>query len=217
MSVGRPTRRVPPTAAIARRCTPVALAMALAGLGACGRHADEGRTQAPAVAATPAPSAAAAPSADTAWQLAQQASGFTVGPLVASHTVYVFFDPACPHCAHLWAASQPLLGRLKMVWVPVGFLRTSSASQGATILSAAEPAAAMNTNETSVQQGGLGIDVPASLPADALAKVKANTALLDRIGATSVPLIVFRNAATGRYDTHAGAVETDELAAMAGV
>ena len=168
----------------------------------------------PAGATPEAPTKVAA--AD-AYAIAAQGSGFTVGPLMAAHTVYVFFDPACPHCAHLWQQAEPLRGKLKMVWMPISLLRNSSGGQGATILAAKDPVAAMQLNEASVAARGPGIDVAPGLPDDALAKVKANTALFNQLGAESVPLIVFKNARTGQAGTHAGALETAELAALAGV
>jgi thiol:disulfide interchange protein DsbG len=166
----------------------------------------------------PAASApAAAPDAAQAYERASKASGFSVGALMAANTVYVFFDPACPHCAHLWEQSQPLLKRLKMVWLPVGILRKTSAPQGAAILSASDPAQAMALNEASVLARGPGIEVPAHLAADALAKVEANTKLFNELGADSVPYIVFKNGKSGQYGSRAGAASTDELAALAGI
>jgi thiol:disulfide interchange protein DsbG len=166
----------------------------------------------------PAASApAAAPNPAKAYELASKGSGFTVGALMAANTVYVFFDPACPHCAHLWEQSQPLLKRLKMVWLPVGILRKTSAPQGATILSAADPAQAMAQNEASVLARGPGIEVPANLAPDLLAKVEANTKLLNELGADSVPFVVFKNSKSGQFGNHSGAVSTDELAAMVGI
>jgi thiol:disulfide interchange protein DsbG len=156
-------------------------------------------------------------SAREAYEAASRASGFTVGAVMAANTVYVFFDPSCPHCAQLWMAAKPLASKLKMVWLPVGFLRNSSTPQGATILSAPDPAAAMNQNEQSVLDRGGGITANRSVPDDVIAKVEANTALFRKTGADSVPLIVYRNARTGEYGTHAGAVSTDELAALAGL
>ena len=87
-------------------------------------------------------------SAEEAYKLATGGQGFTVGPMMAANTVYVFFDTTCPHCAHLWESSAPLRNKIKMVWMPVGFLRPISAKQGATILSAADPMAAMTLNRT---------------------------------------------------------------------
>jgi thiol:disulfide interchange protein DsbG len=195
-----------------------ALAAPAALLAACTLAAcqDKPAASAAASAGTAGASPAQAPAPD-AYALAAKGTGFTVGPVMAAHTVYVFFDPACPHCAHLWNEAKPLATRLKMVWMPVQLLRNTSGPQGATILAAANPAEAMEQNEASVLARGPGIAVPASLPDGLLAKVKANTELFNQAGAESVPFIVFRNAQSGQVGTHAGAVSTAELAAMAGV
>lgn len=181
--------------------------LALAPLAACSKK-DE---------AAPAAAPARKLSALEAYALAAKGSGFTIGAVMAANTVYVFFDTACPHCAELWNASQPLLNKLKMVWMPIGLLRPSSGPQGATILSAADPAKAMSENEASVLQRGGGISVPSSLPDEVVAKVKANTELFRQLDAESVPLIVYRNAQTGQHGMHAGALDTASLAALAGV
>jgi len=189
---------------------PFALGLAtlvLAPLAACSKN-DE---------AAPAAAPARKMSGIEAYAIASKGSGFTMGPMMAANTVYVFFDTTCPHCAELWNASQPLLGKLKMVWMPIGLLRPSSLPQGATILAAADPAKAMTENETSVLQHGGGISVASSLPDEVVAKVKANTELFRQLDADSVPLIVYRNAQTGQHGTHAGSLDTAALAALAGV
>jgi thiol:disulfide interchange protein DsbG len=188
-----------------------ALAAPAALLAACALSACQDKPE----AAAPAP-AAQIPAQDL-YALAAKGNGFTVGPVMAAHTVYVFFDPACPHCAHLWGEAKPLAGKLKIVWMPIALLRNTSGPQGATILGAPNPAEAMEQNEASVLAHGPGIAVPASLPDELLAKVKANTELFNKAGAESVPFIVFRNAKSGQAGTHAGAVSTAELAAMAGI
>ena len=164
-----------------------------------------------------APAAATPKSPREAYDTAARGHGFAVGPVMAANTVYVFFDTTCPHCAQLWQESQPLLGKLKMVWLPVAYLQAASGPQGATILSASDPAAKMAENESLVLQRKGGITADPSLPEDMLGKVKTNTELFTSLGADSVPLIVFRNAKTGEYGSHAGAVGTQQLAAMAGV
>jgi thiol:disulfide interchange protein DsbG len=188
--------------------TPVALAFA-AGLAACS---DQNK---PAEAAAKAP--AAKPSASEAYDLAKQGSGFTIGAMMAANTVYVFFDPACPHCAQLWMSAKPLLSKLKMVWMPIGLLGKSSLAQGATILAAPDPVAAMDQNEISVIERKGGITASTNLGEDVQGKVKANTELFHKLGAESVPFLVFRNAKNGTFGQHAGAVPTDQLAAMVGV
>ncbi|HOY36689.1 MAG TPA: thioredoxin fold domain-containing protein [Piscinibacter sp.] len=182
--------------------------LVLAPLAACSKN-DEA---APAAAAP-----ARKLSGIEAYAIASKGSGFTMGPVMAANTVYVFFDTTCPHCAELWNASQPLLGKLKMVWMPIGLLRPSSLPQGATILAAADPAKAMTENEASVLQRGGGISVASSLPDEVVAKVKANTDLFRQLDADSVPLIVYRNAQTGQHGMHAGSLDTASLASLAGI
>lgn len=182
----------------------LAIAAAFA-LGAC--------TEKEAVAATP--SAALTP--QQTYELAAKGNGFTVGVPMAANTVYVFFDTTCPHCAELWSSSKPLLGKLKIVWMPIGLLRQTSGPQGATILSAPDPAAAMAQNEAAVLDRKGGIPINGSLSDEVLAKVKANTEMFMKMGAESVPLIVFRNAKSGQYGQRAGAVDAATLAAMVGI
>lgn len=159
----------------------------------------------------------APPTPAQAYALAAKGNGFTIGAVMAANTVYVFFDTTCPHCAELWNASKPLLNRLKMVWMPVGLLRPQSAPQGATILAAPDPAAAMAENEAKVLDRSGGITASGSLSDEVLGKVKANTEIFNQLGADSVPLIVFRHATTGAYGQRAGALDTAGLAALVGV
>ncbi|MBK7617224.1 MAG: thioredoxin fold domain-containing protein [Vitreoscilla sp.] len=190
-----------------RFVTHLAAGASMLALAACSKN-NEGPT--------PTPDAKVA-DADEALRLAQGGKGFTVGSVMAANTVYVFFDTTCPHCAHLWQASQPLLGKLKMVWMPLGLLRPQSGPQGATILSAADPAAAMNENEKSMLAGGGGITASASLDDAVLAKVKTNTDIFRRLGAESVPLVLFRHAKTGNAVRFEGSMSTEQLAAAVGI
>jgi thiol:disulfide interchange protein DsbG len=163
------------------------------------------------------PESAAKSAAQRAYELATQGHGFATGPVMAANTVYVFFDSTCPHCAHQWDEAKPLLGKLKVVWIPVGILRPVSLTQGATILAAPKPAVAMTENEARVMTHLGGIPVPANVPEDAIAKVKANTALFEKTGVDSVPLVIWRHARTGVYGSQTGAVETAQLAALVGL
>lgn len=157
-------------------------------------------------------------SPEEAYKLAAGGNGFSLGPVMAANPVYVFFDTTCPHCAHLWQSSSPLTKQLKFVWMPVGLLRPGvSARQGATILSAANPAAAMQENEEKVAARQGGITVPTNLSDEALAKVKANTVLFDKLGADSVPLILYRQQGSGRFGAYAGSAELPQLRQMFGL
>ena len=116
----------------------------------------------------------------------------------------MFFDPQCPHCAVLWQAAKPLKSQAKFVWIPVGIISKSSVAQGATILAAKDPIAAMDENETSIlaKQGGISAsgDIDAQKPA-----IEKNTALLNRFGFASIPTIVALHAQTGALVTNEGA------------
>jgi thiol:disulfide interchange protein DsbG len=96
-------------------------------------------------------------------------------------------------------------------------LRPQSAKQGATILAAADPKAAMTENETRLMNRQGGITVDPNLPEAALNKVKANTAIFEKLGANSVPLVLFRNARSGTYAARSGSAETVQLVAMFGL
>ena len=146
-----------------------------------------------------------------------QAKGFTVGSVMSAHTVYVFFDPQCPHCGHLWQASMPLHNKVKFVWIPVAWINASSLPQGAALLTAANPTELMTAHEASLLVGKGGISAPASVASDLEQSIKANNKLLNSFGAESVPFIVTQDASTGKTVGRDGALGTPQLAALAGV
>jgi thiol:disulfide interchange protein DsbG len=133
--------------------------------------------------------------------------------------VYVFFDAQCPHCGALWYAAKPLRSQAKFVWIPVGLLNDASRAQGAALLAAADPAAAMDAHEASLLARSGGISAPASgAGADALrASIAKNTALFNRYAFASVPTIVASHAQTGALVVKEGAVSTADLAQLLGL
>ncbi|MFZ3127407.1 MAG: DsbC family protein, partial [Rhodoferax sp.] len=108
-------------------------------------------------------------------EVAAQAKGFTAGTLMAANTVYVFFDPQCPHCGRLWEAALPLQKKIKFVWIPVGIINPSSSAQGAALLSAANPVELMSEHEASLLAGKGGISASASPAAEVVQAIKTNT------------------------------------------
>ncbi len=211
------------TPASTTRTTVAALALIL--LGACGdkpapaASTPPAATPAASTAATSAPDAkAATPSgASLIDTVAAKAAGFSIGPMMASRTVYVFFDPQCPHCGRLWEAAKPLSEKLRMVWIPVAILNQNSAPQGTALLAATDAAATMNQHEAALAAGKTGLVPPAQPAADLLAKVKANTELWKSAGAESVPFMLYRNPANDQVASFSGAVETPALRQMFGL
>jgi thiol:disulfide interchange protein DsbG len=157
----------------------------------------------------------AAPPADFV-AASQAGTGFTVGVRDAKQTVYVYFDAQCPHCGELWSASQPLLGEVKMVWIPVGVMNAASVSQGAALLGAFNPAHAMTAHENELRTNRRGMK--ADFPTGAQRKViEANTELFTRIGGESIPLIVTRHAVSGEAIRQAGSASTADLRRLLGL
>lgn len=168
---------------------------------------------------SPQATAATAPiAADQAYTtVVAEGKGFAVGALMAANPVYVLFDPQCPHCGHLWNASLPLQSKVKFVWLPVSLMGAKSLPQGAALMQASDPAVAMTAHEQALLGGQGGMSASASVPEAVAASIQANTALLQRLGAESVPLIVARHATSGQTVTHAGALGTPELARLIGL
>ena len=149
--------------------------------------------------------------------LAAEAKGFTVGAMMNANAVYVMFDAQCPHCAHLWQAAIPLQKKAKFIWIPVGLLNAASSSQGAALLSAADPAQSMTEHEASMLAGSGGISASANVAPAMEAALKANTRLFNELGVESVPFIIARNPRSGLTVTNSGSMGTEALAALIGV
>lgn len=148
--------------------------------------------------------------------IAAEGKGFTVGSTMSVRTVYVFFDAQCPHCSALWLAAKPLKSQAKFVWMPVSLLNGASAPQGAALMAAPDPSAAMDAHETSMTQKRGGITATGNLDAQKAA-VEANTKLFNRYKFASVPTVVAKHAVTGDLVVKEGAMPTALLAAALGL
>lgn len=183
---------------------PLISALALS-LGACSK------SEVPAVPVV----AAVTPSSYDS--VAANSRGFTVGALMSAQSVYVLFDPQCPHCGHLWQASMPLLNKVKFVWVPVAFNTGKSLAQAAALLQAANPMETMTAHEQSLLAGNGGMAASSSIPAELEKSIKDNTRILSSLGADSVPFLLAKNRRTGEVVSNNGAMETAALAQLLGV
>ena len=183
------------------------LLASLVTLGACDDTTC--KPAAPTSAATPAPAVSLA-------AIASEAKGFGVGSTMGVRSVYVFFDPQCSHCAVLWNEAKPLKAQARFVWIPVGLLNASSTPQGAALLAAPDPAAAMDAHEASMKERRGGISASGNLDTQKAA-VEANTRLLTRFQFPGVPTIVAKHAITGELVVREGALPTAALADALGL
>lgn len=148
--------------------------------------------------------------------VAAGAKGFTAGDTTSVKRVFVFFDPQCPHCAELWRQAKPLYPQTRFIWVPVALMNDASLAQGAALLAAPDPVAAMNQHEASMaaKQGGIqGVGAQD----EQKAQVKANTALFNSFGFNSIPTIVATHAETGKPIAQEGGMPTAALASLLGL
>ncbi len=167
---------------------------------------------------TDVPTAASASATAAPYDaVAATGKGFTVGALMSAQTVYVLFEPQCPHCGRLWQASVPLHNQVKFVWIPVAFNAGKSVAQAAALLTAPNPTEAMNAHEQSLLAGQGGVAEAPSVPDDLRQAIKANTQLLTSLGADSVPYLVAKHRKTGQVVTQNGALDTVALATLLGI
>jgi thiol:disulfide interchange protein DsbG len=192
------------------RCLAVALSILLALAGCDKTPSNATQSQASA-------SAGRVPTAAIYDTVAAKAAGFTIGNMMATRVVYVLFDSQCPHCGRLWQTVKPLLGQIRMVWAPVRFVGELSGRQGAVLLSAKDPVAEMDAHEQSLEAKRGGLVPPPDISSELVAKVTANTNLMQQIGADSVPFMVYKNPATGQSASFEGALETADLKKLLGL
>lgn len=197
----------PGWAAAARAGGALLLALAAVGCKDAATPASGGGT-------TSAASSTAA--AVTIDDLAAKAKGFSAGPTMSARVGYVFFDAQCPHCGTLWDAAKPLRTQARLVWIPVGLLNPNSINQGAAILAAPDPVAAMDQHEALLLGGKGGMSAPEA-PPPRKAEIVANTSLMDSYRFQSVPVVIARDPNTGSAVVAEGAVSTQRLAQMLGI
>jgi len=130
--------------------------------------------------------------------------------------VYVFFAAQCPHFSALWNAAKPLKSQARFVWIPVGLLNPASTAQGAALLAAKDPEAAMDAHEASFVARQGGVSAGSGLEAQKAAVAK-NTELMTRLGFASIPVIVATHAQTGALVTQEGSMPPAALAAFLGL
>mgnify|MGYP001001702335 CR=1 FL=1 len=150
------------------------------------------------------------PEAGVWFERASVLAGFTTGPGTEPPAAVVFFDAGCPHCLRLWADARRQGGALRIRWIPVVLLAPASARQGAALLRAGDPVAAMDAHARSRAEGGEGIVAESAPDADETRALRENTAMLRAMEVGSVPAILHRDRA-GRVGLTVGAMPASEL------
>jgi thiol:disulfide interchange protein DsbG len=127
------------------------------------------------------------------WRALGQAAWIAEGARKPQRVVYVFTDSECPYCHELWQKTQKYLGdgKLQVRHIIVAVIAPSSAGRGAAILGAKDPVAALRAHELAF--GHSPIKVLATVPPALHEKLAGNERLMDSLGLSATPVIVYRN------------------------
>lgn len=121
----------------------------------------------------------------------------TDGKATAAHKMYVIADPNCIFCHRLYENTRPLVkaGTLQIRWIMGGLLKASSKGKAATILSAQDPAQELSNNEKGFNEktetGSSA--VMENIPADVMAKIKANSDFMIKHNFLQTPALLYKN------------------------
>lgn len=138
------------------------------------------------------------PDLSKAWQELAQSAWIAEGAENPETIIYEFTDPNCPYCHLFWLANQAYMeAGLQVRHILVGMLGRSSLLKAAAILQADNPTAAYIKNQknyrTDVPEAKAGGIEPAQNPKpETLAKLKANMALMRKLGVTGTPGIFYK-------------------------
>lgn len=128
-----------------------------------------------------------------------------------NNTVYVFFDPQCPHCGELWNAAQnEVFKEKRFVWIPVSFMNELSPKQSATILMSQDPVKSMNSHEISLKNGYKGLTSFDNIPENINNRIKVNGLFFSKLNSQSVP-VVLHMTKKGEIDAKEGSMTVEEL------
>ncbi|MDA3919708.1 MAG: thiol:disulfide interchange protein DsbG [Salinisphaera sp.] len=141
----------------------------------------------------------------------------------AKRVVYEFVDANCPYCHKFWQESRPWVeaGQVQVREIVVGILTPTSMPKGATILAAKDPTAAFMKNERHYSRGesrgggGGGITPLKNIPAEAKKKVEANNQMMQSLGFSATPTIVYRDD-SDNVQVVQGVPQGDEMTAVMG-
>ena len=157
------------------------------------------------------------PDYNAAWKALTSVQSVPEGTLeTPKRTIYVFFDPNCPFCHAAWTALQAYQKKgLRVEWIPVAYLRDSSAPKAAAMLEAGDRTATFR----SIMEGfgsNDGAWAGRAIGPESLAALKANAALMARFGFHGTPSFVYKDAA-GNVQVKNGMPKLAEFAEISGI
>lgn len=159
------------------------------------------------------------PDLSKAWQQLEQSDWIAEGAEDPKTIIYEFTDPNCPYCHLMWLANQPYMGvGLQVRHILVGIVTPSSKYRAAAILEADDPGAAFHKNEQDYRMDvpedkAGGIEPLKDPKPETLAKLKANAALMRKLGVSGTPGIFYKDA-DGKVHMAGGLPKLSKLPGM---
>jgi len=151
----------------------------------------------------------------------QKLPAITVGTSSGASTrsVWIVFDPNCPYCSLTYRTlKQYANGQIQFKWVPVAYLRPDSAGRAEAILASADPAKALDQNETgfdaATHQGG--VTPAATVSQTVKSDLSRADASMHLMGLDQVPAILWTDDA-GHLHHYIGLPPPDALLSMVGI
>jgi thiol:disulfide interchange protein DsbG len=133
--------------------------------------------------------------------------------------IYVVFDPNCPYCSIAYKAfKQHAANGIEYRWVPVAYLRPDSAGRAAALLGAPDPAKALEQNEIGFKESehAGGLAPLSSVPKSVTDELARNDAIMQRIGSSATPTLVWKDDA-GHFHDYQGLPPPEMLASILGI
>ncbi len=116
-----------------------------------------------------------------------------------SKIVYLFFDPNCPYCHHVFDSLMDIrksMPDLQFRWVPLGMLGGNSAGKAAAMIQASDPIKAFRTNERNYgflnSDTGGGIEPAKHIAQSTTSLLDQNLSILQGANLYGIPIVVFQ-------------------------
>lgn len=156
-----------------------------------------------------------APMAKEVWAKMEASNWIADGAKDAPRTVYLFSDPNCPYCNMFWEQARPWVnaGKVQLRHIMVGIIREDSPGKSAALLSAKDPAKALENHEKAGK--GSTLKPLKDIPAAVQAKLAANMQLMEDLELSATPAIFYKDD-EGQLQQQQGAPAPDKLVKILG-
>ena len=153
------------------------------------------------------------PQSKVMWEKLKDSSWIADGSDKAQTIVYVFTDPNCPYCKRFWNDARAWVdaGKVQLRHVMVGTLGESSQKKAAYLLSAKDPKAALQGNESAKKPA----EEAKTIEPKQRQQIDDNQQLMGLLGASGTPAILYLDE-TGMLQMHPGAPQGEQLIELFG-